>query len=76
MAKLVVQIMDKTGHSTLELDRANPADLEHAQRIFEKCLAGGGLVATKHEGATDYTVAKKFDQVEDVMRVQPQLKGG
>ena len=47
MAKLVVQIMDKTGHSTLELDRANPADLEHAQRIFEKCLAGGGLVATK-----------------------------
>lgn len=74
-----LQIMDHTGHSTLEFDKASPVALAEAQAIFEKCLADGGAGFEKHEpdekGSTG-TRLKAFNPEAEEILLRPQLVGG
>jgi hypothetical protein len=70
------QIMDHTGHSTIEFDKANTADLDAVVAKFNELKASGHVAATRKAGETDYKVIKSPDDVQDETLFVPQLRGG
>lgn len=68
-----------TGHDVIEFDKAlagSPATKE-ALRIFsEKVGVEKALAITRKDGETDGTVARTFNEVQDITRFQRQLQGG
>lgn len=72
MTKL--QIMDETGHTTLEITDETKAE---AERLFAKCLGEGGA-AYRMDKPGKGTQIKSLDQAKDAPEVilRPQLVGG
>ena len=75
MAKL--SIMDHTGHSTVDFDKANAVSTEAAMARFAELVDGAKYTAaTRKAGAHDYDVIKRFDQVQDETLLMPPKQGG
>lgn len=71
------EVMDQSGHSTLEFDKSNDTQVKEAMEKFEQLVGKDKmLAATRKTGERDYTVAKTFDQVQDETMFRPQMKGG
>jgi hypothetical protein len=66
-------IMDYTGHSTLEF---SPEQRAEAQSKFDELLAGGAIAGTRSEGASDYSKISSFDQASDEVLFTPHRVGG
>ena len=69
-------VMDFTGHSTIEFDKANTVDLEAAMARFAELTGSGHTAAVRKDGATDYTVVKTFDPTADETLFVPAMQGG
>jgi len=67
------QVMDHTGHSTLEFSEAQRAD---AQEKFTTLLAEGKIAGTRKTGERDYQNIKQFDDVRDETIFTPHRQGG
>jgi hypothetical protein len=68
-------VMDSSGHSTIEFDKTNKADLDAAMARFV-ALTGDGHVAAVRKGEADYAIAKSFDPTADETLFVPHLVGG
>ena len=69
-------IMDATGHSTVEFDKANTVDLDAAMKRFAALTGAGHVAATRTAGDTDYTVIKNPADEQDETLFVPQMRGG
>ena len=69
-------IMDHTGHTTVEFDKADPAALKEAQERFDKLVAEHHTAATRKAGEKDYTVVKAFDPTADETIFTLPRRGG
>ena len=69
-------VVDHTGHSTIEFDKSNTADLDASIARFNALKANGHVAATRKAGERDYTVIKSPDQEQDETLFVPQLRGG
>lgn len=69
-------VMDHTGHSTIEFDKANTADLDASIARFNELRASGHAAATRKTGERDYTLIKSPDQEQDETLFVPQMRGG
>lgn len=69
-------IMDYTGHSTVEFDKLDPAQLKDSMDRFEALLKNGHTAATRKAGETEYTVIKRPDQEQDETLFVPHMRGG
>jgi hypothetical protein len=76
MAKFTFQVMDHTGHSVVEFDKADPAALKQAEALFMKLVGEGNRVAQRKSGETDYVVSKSFDPEKDEALVVRPMQGG
>jgi len=72
----LLKIMDRTGHSTIDLSTATKVEIDEAMARVNTMLASGGRVATRKAGETDYTVSKTFDPTKDDSLVFPHNVGG
>jgi hypothetical protein len=72
-------IMDSSGHSTIEFDKANATDLAEAERRFRK-LRAKGFLAAEREGNGKHRVLAAGDNRLDTDAEEtifiPALKGG
>lgn len=70
-------IMDHTGHSTVEFDKANKVDLDAAMAQFDDLVKNKkNIAATRTAGERDYIVTKSFDDLKDETLFRPQNVGG
>ena len=70
-------LMDSTGHSTVEFDKADPAAVKEAMERFEKLVGEQKhTAANRKEGERDYTVTKTFDPTADETLFVPAMRGG
>lgn len=69
-------VMDQTGHSTVEFDKADPAAVSEAMGRFTALVRAGHTAAVRNAGESDYKVAKTFDPAADETLFVPHLKGG
>ena len=69
-------IMDHTGHSTIDFDKANKVELDAAMARFDELTGKGHIAAVRKDGASDYTVVKAFDPTADDTLFIPQMVGG
>lgn len=71
------EIMDHTGHSTIEFDKAKTADLDAAMKRFEELVGEKKMLAvTREPGDPHYTVAKTFRETKTETLFRPQMAGG
>ncbi len=69
-------ILDHTGHSMVEFDKLEPAQLKEANDRFEALSKNGSIAATRKAGSTDYTVIKDPSQQQDETLFVPHMSGG
>lgn len=69
-------IMDHTGHSVVEYDLSNDAQVAEAMARFEALIKEGKTAATRKAGETDYSVIKRADQQQDETLFVPHMQGG
>lgn len=69
-------LMDHTGHSTIEFDKLDPAQLKEANDRFEALIKNGSIAATRKEGAAEYTVVKDPSKQQDETLFVPHMRGG
>ena len=70
-------IMDHSGHTTIEFDKSNTADLDAAVARFNALRKSGHTAATRKIGETEYKApVKDFKDTEDETLFIPQLIGG
>jgi hypothetical protein len=75
MAKL--SIMDHTGHSTVDFDKADTVSSEAAMARFAELVGDRKYTAaTRKAGEHDYKVVRSFADVEDETLLKPPLQGG
>lgn len=75
MAKL--SIMDHSGHSTVDFDKADKPALDAAMAKFEELVGDQKFTAaTRKAGETDYQVIRRFDQALDETLLMPAKQGG
>lgn len=65
------QILDHTGHSTLEF-----TDTNDAMEKFNVLIKDGSTAATRKTGDKDYTVTRNFDPTADETLFIPRMQGG
>lgn len=64
MAKHLIQ--DHTGHTTIDFDKLDPAQLKEAGERFDRLLAEGLTAATRKTGEVEYRApVKDFGATED-----------
>ena len=68
-------IMDQTGHSTIEFDEKNLADLAAAEARFKEMMEKGYTPAVRGEDGKA-TVTRSFDPTAQETLFVPQLVGG
>lgn len=73
MSKL--QIMDQTGHSTLDFDPKNDSQVKEAMEKFDQLVGQGYQAAVRTEGGGLKKV-KSFDPTATEVVMHPQLVGG
>lgn len=76
MSKFTFQVMDHTGHSVVDFDKADPASMKQAEALFNKLVGESNRVAQRKSGETDYKVSKEFDPTQDEALVIRPLQGG
>lgn len=72
-------IMDPSGHSTIDFDKANQRDLAEAEARFNRLVAKGYAPAVVRGDGTHFVAekgARKFNPKADVTLFIPALKGG
>lgn len=69
-------VMDASGHSTIEFDKADPIALDAAMERFKALTDGGHAAATRKTGESDYTVVKNFKDTQDETLFVPAMQGG
>lgn len=72
---LKFQIMDRSGHSTVEFDAGNTVSLADAEKRFKE-LTGSGLTAATRRADGTATVTRSFDPTAAETLFIPQLQGG
>ena len=65
------QILDHTGHTTLDI-----TDTAEAMAKFESLIATGSTAAVRKAGDIDYKVTRNFDPTADETLFIPRLQGG
>jgi hypothetical protein len=65
-------ILDYTGHSTIEFDKSQTSE---AMEKFYDLLNSGHTPAIRNEGQRDYSVSRKFEEADEILFV-PHLQGG
>jgi hypothetical protein len=70
-----LQIMDQTGHSTLDFDPKDDASVKEAMEKFQE-LAGEGYQAAVRTGDGGLKKVKAFDPTATETVMHPQLVGG
>ena len=69
-------VMDQSGHSTLEYDLKNDAEVKAAMAKFEELLASGATTASRSAGSSDYTKTSSFDpNADETVFIRP-MQGG
>ena len=74
MAKL--EVIDHTGHTTIEFDKLDPAQKRAMQDKIAEVLDKGGVAATRKAGQKDYKVIRDPAQASDETLLSPQYRGG
>ena len=69
-------IMDHTGHSTFEFDRANKVSLDEAMQRFDELVKERGFTAAVKTGDGRHEVVRNFDPGAEETIMFPRLKGG
>jgi hypothetical protein len=69
-------IMDQTGHSTLEFDKADPAQLAAAHAKFDELVAEKKFTAAERIAPGESRRVKSFDPDAGEMVFVPPLVGG
>jgi hypothetical protein len=69
-------VMDHTGHSTVEFDKLDPAQLKEANDRFEALIKEGHVAAPRKTGSTEYDVIKDPSQQQDETLFVPHMRGG
>ena len=69
-------VMDSTGHSTIDFDKADPGALKEAMDRFKALTGSGHAAATRKTGETDYTVVRNFKDTQDETLFVPAMQGG
>lgn len=70
------EVMDRTGHSTLEFGPADD-EVKRAMEVFDELVGRQKmLAATREVGASDYDVAKNFSDLKAETLFRPQVTGG
>ena len=72
----VHKVMDRSGHSTIEFDKADTTQLSEAMERFKAMTGSGHTAATRKAGEADYTVVKDFKDTQDETLFVPHLVGG
>lgn len=67
------QILDHTGHSTLDFSKDETAS---AMEKFNALIKDGSTAATRKTGDKDYTVTRQFDPTADETLFIPRMQGG
>lgn len=68
-------VMDHSGHSTHEFDKASKVSLDEAEKRFKE-LTGRGFTVAENTGDGKFKIVRAFnpDAVETIF--QPRLQGG
>ncbi len=69
-----LQIMDQTGHSTLDFDPKNDASTKEAMEKFNELVGKGYQAAVRTESGLKKV--KAFDPAQPETVMHPQLMGG
>lgn len=70
-----LHIMDHSGHSTIDFDKANTISVAEAERRFKE-LTGAGFTAAVRAGPGESKVVKAFDPNAEETLLIPPLQGG
>ncbi len=70
------QVMDFSGHSTIDFDKADPAMLANAEKLFNELVGEKKMTAYEKTGPGEGKVVKKFDQAAETVVFRPMLVGG
>lgn len=70
-----LSIMDHTGHSTVEFDKANVVSLQKAMRRFDELMAKGHTAAVR-TGPGELKQVRAFDPNAEETVLTPPLVGG
>ena len=71
--KRKLQILDHTGHTTVEFDEANVAE---AMAKFQALVKEAGYTAAVKTGDGTHRVVREFDPTAEETLIIPRLKGG
>lgn len=69
-------IMDQTGHTTIEIDKSKSADIEMAMAKFAELTGPKKMRAAVPAGDGSHTIVKSFDPDAEEYIFVPPLVGG
>lgn len=70
-------IMDHTGHTVIEFDKADDVAVQQAMDRFHQLVSEQKhTAATRKAGASDYTMIKSPEDQQDETLFIPQMRGG
>lgn len=72
---ITFEIMDHHGHTTLEFDETNAAELALGQQKFDELINSGKRAAVRTEDG-NHEFVDKFDKENEEVLFMPQLVGG
>lgn len=69
-------IMDASGHSTIQFNPSNNAEVSEAMARFKELTSKGYTAAAREPGTTgDYKLTRKFNPEDELLFV-PHMQGG
>lgn len=71
-----LKVLDRSGDSVVEFDKADPEALAKAQAVMDKCLAKGGVVFKVDPETKEGEKITRADQVENEALVVPAIVAG
>lgn len=74
MGKL--QVLDFSGHTTLEFDQETKAGVAEAMAKFEELVKGKKFTAAEKVGDGKFVLARNFNPLAEEIILQPPLQGG
>ena len=70
------QVLDHTGHSTFEVDKADKVSLAEAEKRFKELTGRGFIAIEPGKDGEPGRIVRKFDPEVETTIFQPQLQGG
>jgi hypothetical protein len=76
--KHAVHVLNQHGDTTVTYDPMSPTEVAEARELFNRAMAGGGMVAYAMPEAGEDEVVKDFDVAREAERViiAPAVRGG